>query len=207
MATTTASIEAIPATYSIKVYLSGLDRNYATAGRTVEWYLRTPSLSYSDTASGTILPYAVTGGNATFTGLQPNTTYRISCTIILPGSGDKVYPVQNLVSVTTLEEAKTRPDSWHWTYVASGYPMGFPASEWNSFTARINEFRDYKDKSSYYFTTARAGMDITTSIVNEAVSAINEMSPPTRASYAVAGVTDFNLSYFNSIARALNSIS
>lgn len=207
MATTSARIEAIPDTYSITVYLSGLDTNYATAGRTVEWYLRTPSGSYTKTATGSIAAHAGTGGNAIFTGLQPNTTYQISCTIILPGSGDKVYPVQNLVTVTTLEEENTRPDDWVWTYVRVGQNMSFPASEWNDFTARINEFRAYKSKSAYSFTTARAGTDINSSIVGQAVTAINDMSPPTRASSAVVGVTDYNTAYFNSLARALNSIS
>ena len=60
---------------------------------------------------------------------------------------------------------------------------------------------------SYSFTTARAGMDIRNTIINEAVTAINAMSPPTRATPATVAATDYNAAYFRSLANALNSIA
>ncbi len=205
MATTNASIAYTAGIYSISVRLVGLDPGYAYTGRTARWAIL--GIQYDDYATVTLPPNISSGGGTTFSGLNPSTTYHIYCTIEL--SDGTTYSASNTgLPVTTLPApAPTRPDDWVWTQVGVGKNLSFPASEWNSFTARINAFRDYKDKSSYPFTTARAGMDINSSIVNEAVAAINDMSPPTRAASAVADVTDFNAAYFQALARALNSIT
>ena len=51
------------------------------------------------------------------------------------------------------------------------------AAHWNAFTARINEFRDYKSKTQYTFTNATTS---TTEVgirncANQAITAINAM--------------------------------
>lgn len=76
------------------------------------------------------------------------------------------------------------PDKWYWSSnIASGrsltvdsygiHPVS--ATEWNNFTARINEFREYAGYSAYSFTTVNRGSNFKTAY-NEAVAAIKGVS-------------------------------
>ena len=49
------------------------------------------------------------------------------------------------------------------------------AYEWNNFTKRINEFREYRGLSQYSFATVSSDGNCTASIINQAVNAINAM--------------------------------
>jgi hypothetical protein len=103
--------------------------------------------------------------------------------------------------------AYARPSDWAWaTSKISGQPINLTAVEWNNFTSRINEFRVYRGLSTYSFTTVSKGMDITASIFNQAVNAINSMSPNPSATSATAKVTVISASILNGIRNSLNSI-
>ena len=102
---------------------------------------------------------------------------------------------------------KERPDDWEW---GSGLVKGQPVSKcitytsWNSFTARINEFRDYKRLSKLNITTVQAGDKMSIRFFNnQAASAIAEMgaSPPT-----VSANEKITTGYFIALRDALNSI-
>lgn len=101
-----------------------------------------------------------------------------------------------------------RPNNWSWTNTfISGNPINITASEWNSFTARINDFREYKGLNRYTFTTVNKGDVITASIVNQAINRINDMNPPiSPPSTAVANVTTITAYFFNRLRDSLNSI-
>ncbi len=75
------------------------------------------------------------------------------------------------------EAAVTRPSNFSWTYTKTqGGSFNLTAAEWNSLTARINAFREYKGLSSYSFTYAYKGNDFTAAMYNQAVNAIKGIS-------------------------------
>jgi len=85
-----------------------------------------------------------------------------------------------------------RPPDWSWssTYT-KGDPFNITATEWNDFTARINDFRDYKGFSFYSFSAlAGAGKNANASHFNEAIDAIDDMNPPTLPPSTKVGVSD-----------------
>ena len=78
------------------------------------------------------------------------------------------------------------------------------ASEWNSFTSKINEFRRWKGLSNASFTTAVTGNIITASIYNEARAAIeaitgNSISSVSKGSFLTASCLNTLVSQLNSI--------
>lgn len=121
------------------------------------------------------------------------------------------------IAITSTDSGSSRPPDWVWSSnIASGsnaynaiiidetikvYIM--PASEWNSFCARINEFRTYKGLGNYSFTSASPEADFTYAFINQAASAINAMG------FAISGVSqgqDIAASIFITLRNALNSI-
>lgn len=75
----------------------------------------------------------------------------------------------------------TKPSEWVWSSgIAVGKQLTVDANgihpvtavEWNNFTKRINEFRQYKGYSNYNFTTVSKNQKFTPAIYNEAVAAI-----------------------------------
>lgn len=86
-----------------------------------------------------------------------------------------------------------RPNNWDWSFnIASGGPIYYnttsgstiyayimAAWEYNAFTERINEFRNYKGLSNYSFTVAQQNVDLTKSqlknMLNQCITAINQM--------------------------------
>jgi hypothetical protein len=118
----------------------------------------------------------------------------------------------------TVTVGGSRPTNWAWTtsfvsggsmtyYSAKKYTV-LPASEWNNFTTRINDFRSYKGLSNYSFTTVSAGTTFTATIYNQARNAINDMSPSTTVPSAVTSqVTKVTAYHFTRLRDALNSIT
>lgn len=93
-----------------------------------------------------------------------------------------------------------RPANWEWEYTITSGSQFYSqsgktaylmrAAHWNQFTARINEFRDYKGLSSYTFTTATTSTTPTgvRNCINQAINAINPMlSTAQRMDTIVAG--------------------
>lgn len=102
---------------------------------------------------------------------------------------------------------KARPTNWAWhTAKTAGQNVNITASEWNSFCTKINVFRQYKDLANYNFTTVSSGQVITASIVNQARTAINAMSPPSAVPSAVSAGSTMTALFFNSLSISLNSI-
>lgn len=142
--------------------------------------------------------------------LSPLTTYAIRLT----GEWNGYFSVKSpTLNVTTLDSP--RPDNWVWEYtIASGQPFYnqvgnnvflMRAAHWNAFTARINEFRDYKSKTQYTFTTATTS---TTEVgikncINQAITAINAMgfSQP-----SISSGDNVAASVFLTMRNNLNSI-
>ena len=75
------------------------------------------------------------------------------------------------------------------------------ATEWNSFTNRINEYRAYNELSDYNFTTVASEMQASQSIINEAVEAINEMG------YSIPKIgNDITAQTFIDLVNTINGI-
>lgn len=108
-----------------------------------------------------------------------------------------------------------RPQNWNWSFnIVSGgnihsydnvnqYAYILPATEWNNFTTRINEFRRYKLLSNYSFTYVTRNMDFKATYVNECINAINEMNGNINN---ISKGQDIPAYIFNNMKNNLNSI-
>lgn len=135
----------------------------------------------------------------TFSNLTPNTTYNIYV-VAYNSTGDS--DTSSTISVTTLTN---RPTNWSWsTSKTSGGNFNLTATEWNSFTTRINEFRVYKGLSTASFTTAFSGNNFTATMFNQAKNAIGGMN--------ATGITDRSAgqdvlaSHLNTLRDKLNEL-
>ena len=153
-----------------------------------------------------------TSTTAVISGLETGTTYNIRGTAKWNGTW---YEAGWANGITTDE--KTCPDNWEWSYFI--YPdmpvydtISFgsliiayimPYYEWNAFTQRINDFREYKGLSKYSFTTVSSDSDCTPDIINQAVDAINDMG------FSINRVSHGNVpaNVFIQMRKELNSIS
>ena len=119
-----------------------------------------------------------------------------------------IYPESYCtVQIIATNIAAERPDDWSWwSTISSGSAIAITAAEWNAFTTRINEFREYADLSSYSFTTVSSGTPISYWIVNQARTAISEISGHGSLPSAAVSGGKISASFFNSLASALNSI-
>jgi hypothetical protein len=80
-------------------------------------------------------------------------------------------------SLKTNEYEFTILANFSWTYPKiSGQPFNLTANEWNSFTSKINDFRNYKGLSNYSFTAAVSGNPFTAAMYNQARLAIQGIS-------------------------------
>ena len=109
--------------------------------------------------------------------------------------------------LATYSSGSERPDNWSWwSTISSGAALAITASEWNAFTTRINEFREYAGLSSYSFTPVSSGTPISYWIVNQARTAISEISGHGSLPSAAVSGGKIYASFFNSLASALNSV-
>lgn len=107
------------------------------------------------------------------------------------------------VNVTNL-----RPSDWSWvTTVAQGSQIALTAAEWNAFTSRINEFREYAGLTMYAFTTAVSGVTpVNATICNEAHVAIDAISGHGTLPAQLVLNGSLYASFFNGLKDALNAI-
>lgn len=112
------------------------------------------------------------------------------------------------------------PGKWNWSYdIYSGgefydyssdgrtvYLM--PASEWNNFTSRINEVREYKGLSNYSFTTATRNTSESgiRTCINQAINAINDMLSSSSRMSTISSGSEVRASIFIDMRDKLNSI-
>lgn len=137
------------------------------------------------------------------TGLVSGATYDYEAEVIFNGTS---YYFPKTVT-TDSPPPKVRPSNWSWTYAkSSGVAFNLTASEWNSFTSRINSFRDYKNMSAYSFTSAVSGSAFTASMFNEARSAIAGMNTSGLTSSVSSGSVVY-ASYLNNLRDVLNGIT
>jgi hypothetical protein len=120
------------------------------------------------------------------------------------------------------DSVNIRPYNWAWdstvvtggsvptVYSGSGllYRAKYlTATEWNDFTERINDFREYKGLSSYSFTTVFSDEPMVYTQGNEARSAISAMSPPTPVPSAIISNSGMTSAFVNGLKNSLNSIT
>lgn len=101
--------------------------------------------------------------------LERGCNYKVRVFIV--NSSGKVSETSSWINVSVPE--KIRPNNFFWTYTkkANGN-FNLTATEWNSFTSRINEFRDYYGLSAYSFTKAYKNNTFTAAMYNQARTAI-----------------------------------
>lgn len=150
------------------------------------------------------------------------TTFTVTAITYYIYKGNEIacYPY---ASIKGTVQAKTRPDNWSWTTVidSSAYiPMdetGFhpvTALEWNNFTDRINQFREYKNCTAFTFTTVRGASNgysssptvFTPAIYNEAVTAIQGISGYGTLLSSITSGTELTSALFLLLKSELNAI-
>lgn len=111
------------------------------------------------------------------------------------------------VGAQTFTTPKARPDNWAWTSaVSKGSRIRLSAAEWNSFCARINEFRIYAGLSGYSFSTVQAGTLISAGLVNQARNAIGAVNGHGVLPSAAVKGGAVTAAFFNGLKDALNAI-
>jgi hypothetical protein len=106
-----------------------------------------------------------------------------------------------------LIEVSPRPLNFEWnTAKVSGANFALTYTEWNDFTDRINEFREYSSLAEYIFTAAVLGNEFTAAMFNEAVNNINDMEPTISPPTTKSADDDIYASYLNDLRDSLNSI-
>lgn len=150
---------------------------------------------------GTSYPYAgntSTVAYGTVSGLASGTTYTLYA---FAKALDGNYYSAGSATITTISN---RPASWSWySSKISGGNFSLTASEWNDFTARINQFRTYKGLGNYGFSTAYSGNPFYAYMFNEARNAISSMAS---VMSTVSSNQDILANYLNSLRDSLNSI-
>lgn len=142
-------------------------------------------------------------GKYTIDGLEPETDYVFNYRAY---NDDGYGPFMSSGKpATTLSE---RPDDWSWwTRIQRDGDIDISADEWNAFCERINEFREYCGERQYSFTEVSSDDYISAAVVNQAVWAIQGMSPPrSPPSQVTSGQSDVTAAFFNGLMYALNSI-
>lgn len=151
--------------------------------------------------------YYTSGTSHNLSGLSPGSGYTFRVRGVNHGN---TSPEATYYFVTS----SNRPSNWEWTYAKiSGQPVFntngkivsiLPATEWNNFTARINQFRNYKGVGTYTFTTVTNTTNFTAAIANQAVNAINGMG---KGIPTVSSGSTITAAFFNNLRDQLNSIT
>lgn len=106
----------------------------------------------------------------------------------------------------TVKNDMARPTDWNWySAKASGAEFNILATEWNAFTAKINEFRMYRGLDAATFTTAVRGQPVYFYQFNETRNAINAMRA-TGLGTVTTGDVIF-ASHLNTLSNTLNAIT
>lgn len=160
-----------------------------------------------------------TATSKTYSGLTPNTTYRVYMSWSHSTEGEGNY---NYEYVKTLEESAERPANWEWTSAveanaevpltleADGTYLAkyLTATEWDGFIARCIEFAQYLGMSvsgSQISTTPGTNMEA--SDVNTVIDLLTTMNPPTSPPAKVAAGDVISAATINGLKNSLNSIN
>lgn len=155
------------------------------------------------------------GQTATWSGLAGGSTWHFKAKTWDNYSGLWSVNHSNLLTVST---SNPRPTNWKWSSplpvdasgrIIAGNDHIFPAAQWNSFTAKINLFREYKAMTTVTFTSVSAGLTCYASYIQEALNAIVGIpgkSVSIKYSSVISG--DYVLAdIFNNMMDSLNSIA
>ena len=135
--------------------------------------------------------------------LERGCNYKVRV-FIVNSSGNVSY-TSNWISVSVPE--KIRPDNFSWTYAKTqNGNFNLTATEWNNFTSRINEFREYCGLTAYTFTKAYSGNDFKAAMYNQARSAIRAISGYGSYIPLVSSGDDITAYLMNIIVSELNAI-
>lgn len=119
---------------------------------------------------------------------------------------------QSQASLTTVYNALTspsnpnKPTALNWATKVSTEEFRLTASEWNTMTAKINEWRAYEGSAAMSFPVAYSGNDFTAYMFNHAVNAITALSPPYSPAATVNAGDDVTAPKLNRIRDSLNSL-
>ena len=199
-----ASAQGPTAAGSITSYTSTADSitiRYTSISKAT-WY----QVVYRKT-SASALEYIANGNSltCTITGLGPDTSYIVN---YRGATATEWGPFMATGKTIRTAPLASRPADWDWGYTVIPGARLPTAREWDDFCDWINEFRDYRGLSAYSFTRAYPGpTDLTAAMVNQTITAIKAMSPPTAPpSNAVKDVTALTAALLNGLAASLNSI-
>lgn len=169
-----------------------------------DWY----SLEWYRSADGSFVngSYTIYSTSYTITGLLKGVSYDIK---LYSRNSDGTSGSTWIYGVKT---KGARPNNFGWSTTKSkGSSYTITNNQFQNlvtydeviaFQSRVNEFRDYKNLSSYSFSSKYKGQTITRSMYNEWKSAIDAMSPPT--STYTSGDLDVLM---NRLRDSLNSIT
>ena len=142
----------------------------------------------------------------TFEGLEERTDYAVNAGVVTGIDTDWIGT--EYFTTPSQGGGGSRPDDWDWySTIASGRIIDLSASEWNDFCDRINEFRDYDGLSQYDFTRVYRGDPIEASFINEARSAIEDISTSGRVPSRVYSGDPIAADIFLDLRDALNETS
>lgn len=156
--------------------------------------------------------YSTSSTQYSVTGLTPGTGY----TVIVRAMNEFGGKSGVAVYCTTLPIPSPRPNNWVWDFtnpnlftLTNKIAVIIDVTQWNNFTARINEFRIFKlgAGNNYNFTPANSTMTnkSVTTCINQAALAINDMVT-SKLPTNYTGVT-ITKDIFNIMAARLNSIT
>ena len=137
----------------------------------------------------------------TITGLTPNTTYSLTMDSY---DGTNVSSETSPIIFTTL--SASAPWEW-WSNVLQGQPFMVSRDEWLAFQNKINTIRAENGLSNYVFTTSTTyvstGKDMTASLMNECINAINPMMVGSMATVSIG--QEISSTFMIGIKNNLNS--
>lgn len=160
-----------------------------------------------------------TATSKTYSGLTPNTTYRVYMSWSHSTVGEGNY---NYEYVKTLEESAERPADWAWTStvaVNAAVPVTqaldgtylakyLTKDEWNGFVTRCLSFMRYLGITppiTDAFVVGGTTMEADT--INSAIDLLASMSPPTSPPAKVAAGDVISAATINGLKNSLNSIT
>lgn len=184
---------------SVSLKVSGLssDTTY-----NIRFFVRLADDTSDTTYDNTFEVSGRTYYNKTISRLDEDTDYIVNVGIDT-GDGNHWLGGTNF----TTEVADERPSTFSWTTAKTqGGAFNLTATEWNSFTAKINEMREYLGLSRYSFTKAVKGETFTADMYNEARKAIQGMGDEVGTYIPTVSSGDSITAYIiNQIVAELNS--